>query len=134
VASLGKIGLVFVVALTAGAPVGYALAQSGGSDEGAGTSAYPAAVPADPSALPSGVVLRPDIAERSSPEASHDDLNWIGSAPPPQRLIQECRADYNAESDCGIVLSMADSKLTPGEYSDQELQAAVEAAGYSWSP
>jgi len=29
---------------------------------------------------------------------------------------------------------MADGKLAPGSYTDAELQAAVKAAGYEWTP
>jgi hypothetical protein len=57
----------------------------------------------------------------------------IGSAPPPDQLIEQCRANPNGDV-CGVVLAMADGKLAPGQYSDQELEAEVKAAGYEWSP
>jgi hypothetical protein len=113
-------------------PVGFAIAQSTGSTE-------PAAPPV-PAASgngcdgPAGASLRADLAQLCSPDASHDDLNTISSAPPPQPLVDECRANPNAESNCGIALAMADGKLAPGTYTDEELQAAVKAAGYRWSP
>jgi hypothetical protein len=141
-----KVGLVAVFALIGGVPVGYALAQEGGSSgtESTGEVQFTVTGPLNPSQLPPGVTLRPGIAELWSSKASHDDLNnddlnnddlnTIGSAPPPENFVQECRADLKAEGDCGIVLAMAEGKLAPGSYTDKELQAAVRAAGYDWSP
>jgi hypothetical protein len=139
---LQRVALALAVAVIV-VPVGYALAQDSGSDGGAtGTastgapesSAVPFSPPsADPCDLPPGVVARPELAELCSPEASHNDLNSISSAPPPEQLIQACRADPKAH-DCGVVLAMVDGKLAPGSYTDEELQAAVRAAGYDWSP
>lgn len=65
---------------------------------------------------------------------SDDHVNEIGTVAPPQVLTQRCRADDAAEPSCGVVLAMADGNLAPGRYTDEELQAAVEAAGYQWKP
>jgi hypothetical protein len=132
---LQRIALALVVAVIV-VPVGFALAQEGGSNETESTGEVQFTVtgPLNPSQLPPGVTLRPGIAELWSSKASHDDLNTIGSAPPPENFVQECRADLKAEGDCGIVLAMAEGKLAPGSYTDKELQAAVRAAGYDWNP
>ena len=60
--------------------------------------------------------------------------NSIGTAPPPADLVRRCRADLDAESDCGVVLAVVDGALAPGQYSNEELRAAVAAAGYRWTP
>jgi len=113
-------------------PVGFAIAQGTGSTEPAAPP-VPAAS-GDPCDLPAGSTARPDLAQLCSSEASHDDLNTISSAPPPEPLVEECRANPNAEGSCGIALAMADGKLAPGTYTDEELQKAVRDAGYEWSP
>jgi hypothetical protein len=60
--------------------------------------------------------------------------NVIGSGVDPA-FVQECRANPHVDENwCGIELAKADGKLAPGRYTDAELQAAVRAAGYEWSP
>lgn len=58
----------------------------------------------------------------------------IGDAPPPDGLVEVCRADLSADPSCGVALAMADGALEAGTYTDQALQDAVAAAGYSWAP
>lgn len=128
-------------------PLGFAIAQSDddpvvvvdgvaisdGSDSGPTpqSAARPLAPPSSSAALPEGVRPRNDLAELWA-AGEKDDQNVIGSAPPPERLLAVCRADASAEPSCGVALAMADGKLKPGRYSDAELRAAVERAGYEW--
>jgi hypothetical protein len=140
-------------------PVGLALAQDaeptgavpGNTTADVGPSAVALSHPCEVrSELPPGVTLRPELAELCAtrirearmnrlgvgldPTQKPKDVAAIGSASPPAALVQECRADPNAEGLCGVVLAQADGKLPPGNYTDAQLQAAVRAAGYEWSP
>lgn len=61
------------------------------------------------------------------------DVNVINGGLP-SILVEKCRANPNADNSCGIALAADDGKLPSGRYTDAELQAAVRAAGYEWSP
>jgi hypothetical protein len=62
-----------------------------------------------------------------------EDKNIIGGSLPPA-LVEQCRANPNSDDLCGIALAVEDGKLKPGTYTDAELQDAVRAAGYEWTP
>lgn len=68
---------------------------------------------------------------QSKQRQSHHE---IGDAPPPDDLIEVCLADLSADLSCGVALAMAHGALEAGIYTDQALQDAVAAAGYSWAP
>jgi hypothetical protein len=76
----------------------------------------------------------PDL--RAALDASHgapNEVNVIEGELPPL-LTAECRIDPSYDPACGIALAAADGKLPSGSYTDAQLQDAVRAAGYEWSP
>ena len=143
---LRRTALAVAVALIV-VPAGYALAQSGG-DSGAnsGDLAQTAldAVRSDPQ-IAARVGTTPidlsTLRQRAAQiEALHqkalqhpEDKNIIGGSFPPA-LVEQCRANPNSDDLCGIALAADDGKLKPGTYTDAELQDAVRAAGYEWTP
>lgn len=110
-------------------------ASPSGVEDGERATAVPLPVSTPICEPPPGIVLRRDIAEVCAAQAQNDgadDPNVISHVPPPANMVEKCRTDFSAESDCGIVLAMADGKLPAGLYTDEELSKAVAAAGYVW--
>ncbi|MBM7516739.1 hypothetical protein [Nocardioides nitrophenolicus] len=87
-----------------------------------------------PSVPPGDALEGDDIDVTACDLPMNEKPNSIGTAPPPADLVRRCRADLDAESDCGVVLAVVDGALAPGQYSNEELRAAVAAAGYRWTP
>jgi len=87
-----------------------------------------------PSVPPGHALEGDDIDLTACDLPINEKPHGIGTARPPADLVRRCRADLDAESDCGVVLAAADGALAPGQYSNEELRAAVAAAGYRWTP
>jgi hypothetical protein len=143
---LRRTALAVAVALVV-VPAGYALAQSGGdsgAENGDLTQSAVHAVRNDPqiaarvATTPIGInALRQRAAQI---EVLHqkalqhpEDKNVIGASFPPA-LVEQCRANPNSDDLCGIALAVDNGELKPGTYTDAELQDAVRAAGYEWTP
>lgn len=150
----------FVLALILGGIAGYGVVAGGleaavGADDSSGGSDQSAMAPEPddlddfgiptseiPGAKPnptSGSEFRrglsmAEIRQELGLDGKPKDVNVIGSAGAPAELLAQCRADEHAVPSCGIALAVADGSLSPGTYTDAELQAAVADAGYTWKP
>lgn len=94
-------------------------------------------------AIPAGVAVAEILdAENATPISTEerdrlfpppkDGSNVIGSSLPSPQDVAECRkllasgkSDYRTDL-CEIKVAMAEGRLAPGEYSDAELQAALD--------
>jgi hypothetical protein len=150
-----KIGIGLIAAIVA-VPVGFALAQDeedDAPDEGAGASGLPS--PDDPAVQAKLEELRDEdppewldpangrrytaaefraiqawVHEQAEAGDSDTAPNQIGGVPP--ELPRHCEAPPDPIGDCGLIRAIREGKIEPGAYTDEELEAAVERAGYSW--
>lgn len=124
-------GIALVVAVAVTVPVGFAIAQSVGNDQS------PAPVPSSafsPGEVDQATATRAaaDRAAAGSPSPvvqAQGETNYIPATPVPKELRERCRAllaEDPANFGCEVVVAVADGRVPPGEYSDDELKAEME--------
>lgn len=118
IALLAVIGAVCV-------PAGFAVAELGDDDAGFDASQV------DPELL--GPPAHSE-APGSRGMATGEGDTWVVSRSAGDKAVEVCRSGARPASECGLVLALDDGAIEPGSYSQRDLEAAVQRAGYEWDP